>query len=1028
VVWFAPYEEHRYARYVFAALAIAVLFGLWLVQAWRQPYAKRGQHWLETGLYVVDILAIVLACVYGALTNDDGIVQNGFMPWALELGLGALLGASVLFAALVVVSDIALERRFIQEYYLKHGLVQVSEGTKEATQIIEEPIVDALRDGAVRLIDCAWLLDSARSDGQLPCVTKVVARLASDAPPSVLIRQLATHFGTSKICITVEEASAASPVRPWWRWRWWTPSSLSEGAALEEIQLEEINSRKKPTFEVTFHLSTFDEVAPLTAAGLRRKAEVVRDKLIQLPALERVEIETGKPFLPRCQDMPEEAFLSHERAAAIYTEGRRGVRVGSYCWRMPGMPDPDGRTLEKMRRYLAVKRGGNGEYGLFVDVACTPQLFAWPSWHAPEAFGRFGAKADKGKLTVLKFECERVATEDEAQVCVDKLVALCKEQNWALASMADLESLGLPRGHGSVLFHGRYIRGVYHFDVGADAEGYMRFSTPGDAKAARQDPKLKRLCGGKEPKLMGENVFENELKFKRGLSVMGSLYASATGTCVLQLTDPPGELGKEVVPSELVSERTGTVFVVRTDMSLEELWEELGDGVLACQKKGWGDAVVRVLGERAARAVRSLNERGYPLQTSAATRFVSRITCGARSLRRKDVVYPMYNLRPYGSRGWPTFETSAASMVLAHLKQLKRLPKKALSAKLKQLLEALESLDASGPKLINIDVIGAPRPVVVTQSPEHFLRQCKKKLRSKKTFFTGKADRKVVVQLLSDFEESIAVQFDQMRAEHLNLRSEDLAQVITEVREARRTRIRKLLQRLTVHEEPTPILHVHEPTHTINAVHEAAVATKYPELKPTEGTAAPSPQARSPSTGAAAAPPSKMSVRDGPPSSPPAHLLHQIPAAPLPKPLSGSKTLTLQLKPNERVGMTVVDSNKVVGVDPDSPASKAGLRAGDLILAVDGVECTEGVTALKLWKDGAGRPVRKLRIMQGASTPEPKPTVANEYRRAPGKPMCRYGRACYREEPHHFRHYDHPSDHPLIARGGSANDDHRFVA
>ena len=171
-----------------------------------------------------------------------------------------------------------------------------------------------------------------------------------------------------------------------------------------------------------------------------------------------------------------------------------------------------------------------------------------------------------------------------------------------------------------------------------------------------------------------------------------------------------------------------------------------------------------------------------------------------------------------------------------------------------------------------------------------------------------------------------------------------------------------------------------------------------------------------------------MSVRDGPPSSPPAHLLHQIPAAPLPKPLSGSKTLTLQLKPNERVGMTVVDSNKVVGVDPDSPASKAGLRAGDLILAVDGVECTEGVTALKLWKDGAGRPVRKLRIMQGASTPEPKPTEANEYRRAPGKPPCRYGAACYREEPHHFRHYDHPPDHPLIARGGSANDDRRFVA
>jgi hypothetical protein len=824
VLWFSPYEAHLAARYVFATLAIAVLGGFCWLHCQRQPYVMRQQQSLETGLYAVDISAILLACLYGALTKD-GAVQDGLMRWALELALGVLLGASVLGAALVVVSNIALERRFIQEYYLKHGLVQVSEGTKEAAQIIEKPVVDALRDGAVRLIDCAWLLDSKRSDGQLPCVTKVVAHLASDAPTSGLIRWLATHCGTSSICITVEATPPPSP-----------PPSPPEAAALE---LENLSSAgKKPTLVATFHLSTFDEVAPLTAAGLRRKAEAVRDKLVQLHALEKVEFVKGKPFLPRCQDMPEEAFLSHERAAALFTERRRrGVRVGSYCWRMPGMPDPDGRTLEKMRGYLDMKRGGTDEYyGLFVDVACLPQNYAWPSWHAPEAVGRFGAEVSEGPLTVLKFEGERVATEDEAQVCVDKLVALCKEHNWALASIADFESLGLrSRDIVSVLFHGRYISGVYRFDEGADAEGYMRFSTPGDADTARQDPKLKRLCGGKEPKLMGEHVFENELKFHRGLSVMGSLYASATGTCVLQLTDPPDKLGKEVAPDELVSARTGTVFVVRTNMSLEELREELGDDLLACEKKGRGEVVVRVLGERAARAVRKLNERGYPLRTSAATRFVSRITCGTRSLRLEDrVVYPMYNLRPYDSRGWPTFETSAASIVLAHLTQLKRRPKEALSAKLKQLLESLEE---SGPKLMNIDVIGAPDEVVVAQSPEHFLRHCKKKLRSKKIFFTGKADQKVVVQLLSDFEGSITVQFDQKRAEHLKLRTEDLEDALTaDMREARRKRARKKLQRLTVQEEPMRVLHVSEPTHTIHAVLEAAVATKYPELKPTVGT------------------------------------------------------------------------------------------------------------------------------------------------------------------------------------------------
>jgi hypothetical protein len=253
---------------------------------------------------------------------------------------------------------------------------------------------------------------------------------------------------------------------------------------------------------------------------------------------------------------------------------------------------------------------------------------------------------------------------------------------------------------------------------------------------------------------------------------------------VLQLTDPPGELGSDDdAPSELVSERTGTVFVVRTNMSLEELWKELGDRVLACEKKGWGEVVVRIYDQRAARAVRSLNERGYPL-------------------RRKDrVVYPMYNLRPYGSRGWPTFETSAASIVLAHLTQLKR--------RKKSLPPLIAQAEASSLKFINIDLIDAPREVAVAQSPEHLLRECKKKLRSKRIFFTGKADMKVVIQLLSDFEDSIAVEFDQMRAKHLKLRTEDLVRARTkELGEARRSRDLKLLQRLTFQEEPIPTLHV----------------------------------------------------------------------------------------------------------------------------------------------------------------------------------------------------------------------------
>ena len=645
VVWFSPYEAHRTARYVFAALAIAVVVGFWWLQNRRQPYAMRRQHWLEAFLHTVDILAIVLACVYGALTND-GTVQDGFGRLALELGLGALLIVSVVGAALLILIDYAFERiTYSRQWYLHHGLVKALEGTKEARQIIDEPIEAALRDGAVRLIDCAWLLDSDRSDKQLPRVTKVVARLASSEPKSVLIRRLATHCGTSAICITVEAASAASVASPP---RSPPPSPPevppaqfekrpSAGHMLSRLRQELAPRRSRAqmapqaetqlnTVVVTFHLSTFDEAATLTATDLRRKAEAVRDSLAQLPELEGVDIVEGAFFLPRCQDMPPDAFLPPKRAAALYARRRRGVKVVSYGWRSPGVPDPDGCALAKIRdalRSLQEEQEEQEERGLFVDVACMPQNFSSPSWYAPKETLRFGAHVDQGPLTVLKFEwecvaTERVATEEEAQVCIDKLVTLCEQEGWSLAPMAHIQSLGLAEAAAStagaqrvaaaaavvapakeakematelkaaeakevaVLFHGRYVRGAYRFDEGEHridngryiSEGYVRFRTAGDADAARHHPDLRRICGGeeqkktklfrmcsqakakakelfqmcgnakakakpkselKEPTLMGEHVFENELKFKRGLSVMGSLYASATGTCVLQL-------------------------------------------------------------------------------------------------------------------------------------------------------------------------------------------------------------------------------------------------------------------------------------------------------------------------------------------------------------------------------------------------------------------------------------------------------------------------------------------------------------
>jgi len=151
-------------------------------------------------------------------------------------------------------------------------------------------------------------------------------------------------------------------------------------------------------------------------------------------------------------------------------------------------------------------------------------------------------------------------------------------------------------------------------------------------------------------------------------------------------------------------------------------------------------------------------------------------------------VYPLYNLRPYGSRGWPTFETSAASMVLAHLTQRKRQGK--------ELPDKLKQAEEGSPKLMNID-LEASKVLVVAQLPERLLRECMLQLRSERAFFTGGADRKHVVQLLSDFEDSIAVEFDQKRAKHLKLRTEDLEHALTaQLGEARRARFRLHWERL----------------------------------------------------------------------------------------------------------------------------------------------------------------------------------------------------------------------------------------
>ena len=100
-----------------------------------------------------------------------------------------------------------------------------------------------------------------------------------------------------------------------------------------------------------------------------------------------------------------------------------------------------------------------------------------------------------------------------------------------------------------------------------NSEAYLRFKT-------ESANKLKKLSNGckilflKEASLMGTTVFENELKFKRALSVMGCLYAS-THTCVMQLkTD---RQTAKSIDNEFIDDKTDS-FCLRAFTQPKDQW------------------------------------------------------------------------------------------------------------------------------------------------------------------------------------------------------------------------------------------------------------------------------------------------------------------------------------------------------------------------------------------------------------------------------------------------------------------------
>lgn len=76
--------------------------------------------------------------------------------------------------------------------------------------------------------------------------------------------------------------------------------------------------------------------------------------------------------MSRSQELPDAAFFSPEQAAQLLDRADRSVLALSYRWLTSAHPEPQGTTLEAVRRYLASDAQA-AECGLFWDYASLPQ-------------------------------------------------------------------------------------------------------------------------------------------------------------------------------------------------------------------------------------------------------------------------------------------------------------------------------------------------------------------------------------------------------------------------------------------------------------------------------------------------------------------------------------------------------------------------------------------------------------------------------------------------------------------------------
>ena len=234
-------------------------------------------------------------------------------------------------------------------------------------------------------------------------------------------------------------------------------------------------------------------------------------------------------------------------------------------------------------------------------------------------------------------------------------------------------------------------------------------------------------CSLPQKDILGQRSSADGAKFGRALDQMGSLYASLTATVVLQLQDmadprQPAHTSLEVAFGSVIVVRiaAGQLLESGSDMS-----NDLSLGLIACG----GTLELPQESEREAQAAKATLDSRLPADVTAPRvvaqakpigahhlvfdvrqssflalieallRWDGRASVGAtasavgpgrllhgelrlryesaegartamRAVQKRGLTaYSLYNDRPYAARGWPTFESGAATLAEAHLKQ-----------------------------------------------------------------------------------------------------------------------------------------------------------------------------------------------------------------------------------------------------------------------------------------------------------------------------------------------------------------------